>query len=60
MVSRPVDWGGLGFGYAWNMALMHDTPDYMSKDPATGGITTATFCSACITLLSENFISAVA
>jgi 1,4-alpha-glucan branching enzyme len=33
MVSRPVDWGGLGFGYKWNMGWMHDTLEYMSKEP---------------------------
>src|SRR5712692_4437472 len=33
MVSRPVDWGGLGFGYKWNMGWMHDTLNYVSKDP---------------------------
>ncbi|MBI4179993.1 1,4-alpha-glucan branching protein GlgB [bacterium] len=33
MVSRPTYLGGLGFGYKWDMGWMHDTLDYMSKDP---------------------------
>ncbi|MCM8787842.1 MAG: 1,4-alpha-glucan branching protein GlgB [Candidatus Omnitrophica bacterium] len=32
-VSRPVSCGGLGFGMKWNMGWMHDTLEYMSKDP---------------------------
>jgi 1,4-alpha-glucan branching enzyme len=32
-VSRPVDGGGLGFGYKWNMGWMHDTLEYMKQDP---------------------------
>jgi len=32
-VSRPVDAGGLGFGYKWDMGWMHDTLDYLAKDP---------------------------
>jgi len=32
-VSRPVDAGGLGFTYKWNMGWMNDTLLYMSEDP---------------------------
>jgi len=33
MVSRPTRVGGLGFGMKWDMGWMHDTLEYMSKDP---------------------------
>ena len=33
MVSRPVYVGGLGFSMKWDMGWMHDTLEYMSKDP---------------------------
>jgi 1,4-alpha-glucan branching enzyme len=33
MVSRPIYIGGLGFGMKWDMGWMHDTLEYMSKDP---------------------------
>lgn len=32
-VSRPPEQGGLGFHYKWNMGWMHDTLDYMRRDP---------------------------
>jgi len=32
-VSRPTDAGGLGFHYKWNMGWMHDTLQYMARDP---------------------------
>jgi len=32
-VSRPVDAGGLGFGYKWNMGWMNDTLSYIEKNP---------------------------
>jgi 1,4-alpha-glucan branching enzyme len=33
MVSRPVSAGGLGFGMKWDMGWMHDTLEYMKRDP---------------------------
>jgi 1,4-alpha-glucan branching enzyme len=33
MVSRPNYVGGLGFGMKWDMGWMHDTLEYMSRDP---------------------------
>ena len=32
MVSRPSEYGGLGFSYKWNMGWMHDTLSYLSED----------------------------
>ncbi|MDF1811784.1 MAG: 1,4-alpha-glucan branching protein GlgB [Verrucomicrobiales bacterium] len=31
-VSRPIDQGGLGFGFKWNMGWMNDSLSYMSKE----------------------------
>jgi 1,4-alpha-glucan branching enzyme len=33
MVSRPTYAGGLGFGLKWDMGWMHDTLQYMQRDP---------------------------
>lgn len=33
MVSRPTYVGGLGFGLKWDMGWMHDTLEYITKNP---------------------------
>lgn len=32
-VSRSTESNGLGFGYKWNMGWMHDTLEYLSREP---------------------------
>ena len=32
-VSKPVDFGGLGFGFKWDMGWMHDTLAYFQREP---------------------------
>ncbi len=36
-VTTPVDQGGLGFLYKWNMGWMHDTLKYLQEDPVNRG-----------------------
>jgi 1,4-alpha-glucan branching enzyme len=33
MVSRPTDVDGLGFGFKWDMGWMHDTLQYLQREP---------------------------
>ncbi|MEM3564091.1 MAG: 1,4-alpha-glucan branching protein GlgB [Candidatus Jordarchaeaceae archaeon] len=55
-VSRPTYVGGLGFGMKWNMGWMHDTLEYMSKDPIYRKHYHNTLTFSLWYAFSENFI----
>ena len=58
-VSRPVDGGGLGFGYKWNMGWMHDTLEYMKKDPIHRSHHHNQITFSMIYAYSENYVLAL-
>ena len=55
-VSRPTDVGGLGFGMKWDMGWMHDTLQFVERDPIHRGhhLGEATF--RMIYAFTENFV----
>lgn len=55
-VSKPVDQGGLGFGYKWNMGWMNDTLDYMTREPVHRSHHHHQMTFALTYAWSENFI----
>ncbi len=56
MVSRPTWLGGLGFSMKWNMGWMHDTLNYMSKDPVHRHFHHDTLTFSQLYAYTENFI----
>jgi 1,4-alpha-glucan branching enzyme len=56
MVSRPTYVGGLGFGLKWDMGWMHDTLEYMSKDPIHRLFHHDQLTFRGMYLFSENFV----
>jgi len=55
-VSRPVHLGGLGFGFKWNMGWMHDTLEYISKDPVYRRFHHHQLTFALMYAFSENYM----
>ncbi len=56
MVSRPTSVGGLGFGIKWDMGWMHDTLDYMSRDPVYRKHHHSALTFRLLYAFTENFI----
>jgi 1,4-alpha-glucan branching enzyme len=55
-VSRPTYAGGLGFHYKWNMGWMHDTLQYMERDPIHRKHHQSEMTFGLVYAFSENFV----
>jgi len=55
-VSRPVHLGGLGFGHKWNMGWMHDSLDYMAREPVHRGYHHHQMTFSMVYAYSENYV----
>ncbi|HSB95576.1 MAG TPA: 1,4-alpha-glucan branching protein GlgB [Spongiibacteraceae bacterium] len=55
-VTRPTWLGGLGFSMKWNMGWMHDSLDYLSKDPIHRHYHHDRLTFGLLYAFSENFV----
>ena len=57
-VSRPVDAGGLGFGYKWDMGWMHDSLQYFAHEPIHRSYHQSELTFRMLYAYDENFVLA--
>ncbi|HSH09349.1 MAG TPA: 1,4-alpha-glucan branching protein GlgB [Oceanipulchritudo sp.] len=55
-ISKPVEEGGIGFDFKWNMGWMHDTLQYFQKDPVYRKFHQNNLTFGMIYQYSENFV----
>ncbi len=55
-VSRPTWAGGLGFHFKWNMGWMHDTLQYIQRDPIHRAFHHGELTFGLIYAFTENFV----
>jgi 1,4-alpha-glucan branching enzyme len=55
-VSKPTSANGLGFGFKWNMGWMHDTLEYMTKDPVYRRWAHEQMTFSMVYSFNENFV----
>jgi 1,4-alpha-glucan branching enzyme len=58
-LSRPLYLGGLGFGLKWDMGWMHDTLEYMARDPIHRKHHHASLTFRRMYAFTENFVLAL-
>jgi len=55
-VTRPAEYGGLGFGYKWNMGWMNDTLAYFGHDPIHRSHHHDSLTFSMVYAFAENFV----
>jgi 1,4-alpha-glucan branching enzyme len=55
-VTRPTHLGGLGFGFKWNMGWMHDTLEYIAKEPVHRSYHHHQMTFSMVYAYSENYV----